>query len=205
MVRLLGHVFAGYDPPAVAVGLTPAEFEQFVQLWCRKAAQERLTILARSEQTGELVGALLTEDAASPMPDGLDGISPKFLPIFDILGGLDAAYRNQFSPRPGEALHLFLLGVDRRFGGQGIAQRLVQRCLANGMERGFQSAVTEATNRRSQHIFRKLGFTERVRASYVEHVFEGAAHFSAIAGEGGPILMDLQLRPAGSGPEMRRA
>ncbi len=63
----------------------------------------------------------MTEDAASAMPVGLDRISPKFLPIFEILGGLHAAYRSQFSPRPGYALHLFLLGVDWRFGGQGIA------------------------------------------------------------------------------------
>jgi hypothetical protein len=94
IARLLGDVFARHDPPAVAVDLTPTEFEGFVRLWCPKAAAEGLTIVARAEETGEMVGALLTEDAASAPPDGLDRLSPKFDPIFDILGQLDAEYRD---------------------------------------------------------------------------------------------------------------
>ncbi len=47
MACLLGEVFAHRDPPAVAVGLTPAEFEAFVRLFCPKAAAEGLTIVAR--------------------------------------------------------------------------------------------------------------------------------------------------------------
>lgn len=190
MARLLGKVFAKRDPPAVAVGLTPGEFAEFVQLWCGKAAEEGLTILARCGETGEIVGAMLAEDSASAMPAGLDGISPKFLPILDLLGGLDAAYRETHNPAPGETLHLFLLGVDERFSGRGIAQQLVQRAIANGESKGYRLAVTEATNLTSQHVFRKLGFTERVRASYAGHRFEGAGYFGSIADHGGPILMD---------------
>ena len=55
-------------------------------------------------------------------------------------------------------------------------------------------AVTEATNTTSQHIFRKLGFTERVRGSYADHRFRGRAVFRSIAEHGGPILMDRSLR-----------
>jgi hypothetical protein len=35
------------DPPAVAVDLTPGEFEAFVRLWCPRAAAEGLTAVAR--------------------------------------------------------------------------------------------------------------------------------------------------------------
>ena len=54
-------------------------------------------------------------------------------------------------------------------------------------------AVTEATNKVSQHIFRKLGFVERVRRSYQTHRFDGRAVFASIAEHGGPILMDRSL------------
>jgi hypothetical protein len=93
MARLLGEVFSRKDPPAVAVGLTPSEFEAFVQLFCPKAAVEGLTVVARHAGTRELVGALLTEDSASALPDGMDQLNPKFEPIFDILGQLDTEYR----------------------------------------------------------------------------------------------------------------
>ena len=83
MAKLLGEVFSRHDPPAVAVGLTRSEFEEFVRLLCPKAAADGLTVMARFVGTGELVGALLTEDSASPLPDGMDQLSGKFDPIFD--------------------------------------------------------------------------------------------------------------------------
>ena len=193
MAQLLGEVFSHHDPPAVAVGLTPAEFETFVRLFCAKAVTEGLTVVARSATTGEMMGALLTEDSASTPPDALGQVSPKFHPILDILGQLDVQYRAAQAVVPGTSMHLFLLGVARWYGGRGIAHQLVGECLANGVRRGYRLAVTEATNRTSQHIFRKQGFVERVWRSYGEHRFDGEAAFASIAGEGGPILMDNRL------------
>ncbi len=194
--RLLGKVFADRDPPAVAVGLTPSEFETFVRLFCSRAAAEGLTIVARSAETGEMCGALLTEDSASTLPDGIEHLSTKFNPIFDILGQLEAEYRSDQTVHPGESIHLFLLGVAQRFAGRGVAQQLVAECLANGARRGYRVAVTEATNQTSQHIFRKQGFVERVRRAYGDHRFNGQVVFASIAEHGGPILMDKPLASA---------
>jgi ribosomal protein S18 acetylase RimI-like enzyme len=193
MSRLLGDVFAHRDPPAVAVGLSATEFEAFVRLYGQKADVEGLTVVARSAATGEMIGALLAEDSASAPPDGLDRLSPKFNPIFDILGQLDAEYSAGQEKRPGDSLHLFLLGVAQSFGGRGIAQRLVAECVANGGRKGYTRAVTEATNKTSQHVFRKQGFIARVLRSYNEHLFEGQACFKSIADHGGPMLMDRRI------------
>jgi ribosomal protein S18 acetylase RimI-like enzyme len=193
MANLLGEVFSRHDPPAVAAGLTAAEFEAFVQLFCPRAEAEGLTVVARLAGTGELVGVLLTEDCASALPNGLDRLTAKFDPIFDILGQLNAEYWGDRAVRPGESLHLFLLGVAERVAGRGVAQQLVAVCLEHGTQRGYRLAVTEATNKLSQHIFRKHGFVERVQRSYQTHRFGGRAVFASIANHGGPILMDRSL------------
>lgn len=193
--KLLGEVFSRYDPPAVAAELTASEFEAFVRLFCPKAAVEGLTIVARLAGTGELIGVLLTEDSASALPDGMDRLSAKFDPIFDILRQLDTEYRGGQTVRPGESLHLFLLGVSDRVAGRGVAQQLVTACLEHGMRRGYRVAVTEATNKVSQHIFRKQGFVARVQRSYEAHRYNGQQAFKSIAEHGGPILMDKSLAP----------
>ena len=193
MAKLLAETFSRRDPPAVAVGLTASEFEEFVRLFCPKAEAEGLTIVARHSGTGELVGALLTEDSASELPDGLDRLSAKFDPVFDILGQLELEYRGDQLVRLGESLHLFLLGVSEKVAGKRVAQRLVAACLKHGAKRGYRIAVTEATNKVSQHIFRKLGFVERVERSYQTHRFDGRAVFASIAELGGPMLMDRSL------------
>lgn len=193
MARLLAVVFSHHDPRAVAAGLTPAEFEDFVRLFCPKAAADGLTIIGRSADTGEMAGALLTEDSASPPPSGLDRLSKKFDPNFDILGQLDGDYRQGKAVPAGESLHLFLLGVAQAFGGRRVAQQLVASNLENGVRKGNRVVVTEATNSVSQHIFRKHGFVDRVQRSYRDHRYEGRALFASIEGHTGPILMDRDL------------
>ena len=192
MVALLARVFAEREPPTVAVDLSPPEFASFIRLYCPKVAADATTIVARAA-TGEMVGALLADDMAADPPDGLDRLSPKFDPVFDILIQLDEEYRQGRSFRPGEGLHLFFLGVDAAAVGQGVARQLVAECLANGIRRGYRLAVTEATSKTSQHIFRKLGFVERVRRSYRDHRFAGQSFFTSLVGQGGPVLMDRPL------------
>ncbi len=193
MAKLLGDVFSRRDPPAVACGLTAFEFEAFVRLFCPRAAADGLTIVARLAGTRELVGALLTEDSSSASPDGMDRLSPKLDPIFDILGQLGAEYQADRAVLPGDSLHLFLLGVADRVAGRGVGQHLVAACLEHGAQRGYRLAVTEATNKVSQRIFRKHGFVERVQRSYEAHRFGGRSVFASIAEHGGPILMDRSL------------
>ncbi|MHC5110451.1 MAG: GNAT family N-acetyltransferase [Planctomycetota bacterium] len=193
MAKLLGDVFSRRDPPAYAVGLTASEFEAFVRLFLPKAVSEELTVVARSRDNGELVGALLTEDSAQPMPDGLHRLSPKLDPVFDILTPLGDEYWRDRPIVPGDSIHLFLLAVDDTATGCGVAQQLVTSCLNVGQSRGYRFAVTEATNLTSQHIFRKCGFEEQVRGSYEKHRFHGLACFASIVEHGGPILMDRRL------------
>lgn len=136
---------------------------------------------------------LLTEDACAAPRLGTNRLTKKFDPIFDLLGQLDAQYRSGKSVRPGGYLHLFFLGVADEFAGLGVAQTLVARCLENGRTKGDRLAVTEATNRVSQHVFRKLGFVERSKVSYGDYRRNGEAVFASIAEHGGPISMDRQL------------
>ena len=190
MGRLLAENFTRHDPPAIAVGLTPDEFEAFVAPWSPTAGEAGLTIVARDVATGQLAGALLTDDAASPPPPGLDAISAKFHPILDLLDQIDSEYRNGRTIDPGQYLHLFLLGVAEEFTGRKIGQRLVEVCLANGAKKGYAVALTEATNPVSQHIFGQLGFEKRAERSYAGYRLDGEPVFASIAEHGGPMTMD---------------
>ncbi|MFV1999590.1 MAG: GNAT family N-acetyltransferase [Acidimicrobiia bacterium] len=191
--RLLAEAFTRHDPPAVAVGLTSDEFEAFLTLFAPAAGVDGLTIIARDETTGAMAGALLTEDAISPPPAGLDGLSGKFDPIFDLLGQLVAKYQAGRTIASGESLHLFLLGVSQQFERRSIGHHLVDTCLANGAARGYRSAITEATNLVSQHIFDRRGFVRRAAVSYADYRHDDLPVFASIADQGGPIAMDRSL------------
>lgn len=193
MARLFGQVFTLRDPPHVAVGLTALEFEEFVRIFLPGKDTRHLTVVARSAGSGDLAGAMFTDDLASALPHEYQRVSDKFEPIDDMLLKLGEEYARDKIMLPGVFLHLFLLGVAPRFAGQGVGQRLVAEAVSNGSRRGYGLAVTEATNPTSQHIFRKLGFTERVHLSYQDYRFHGKTVFASIAEQGGMILMDKAL------------
>ncbi len=193
VVQLLAKVFSASEPPAVAMRLTPADLERFVGLLCPKAAADGLTIVARDLDSRQIAGVLLTDDFAVPPAPAPGEFSDKFLPILAMLDSLDEQYRQSRAIVAGQYLHLFMLAVDEGFAGQGIAQQLVAACLSNGRHKGFTHAVTEATGVVSQHVFRKLGFTDRLRVSYRDFTYQGRRVFASIRDHEAAILMDRAI------------
>lgn len=198
LTDLLADVFPRFDPPAVATHVTTADFAMFVRTLLQQAAEDGLTIVACLAATGEIVGALLANDAAPGAHEELSEVSDRFGPIASILGELNNLYFAGRTPRPGEMLHLYLLGVSDRITGQGVGQQLVVRTLENGIRKGYRVAYAEATNKTSQRIFRKLGFAERAQLLYLDHLFRGQKVFAEIAEHGGPILMEKVLISPGA-------
>ena len=195
LIQLLALTFTESDPPAVALGLTSAEFEAFVTLVAAPESTQSLTVVARDLASGVLAGTQLNEDAATPPPDGLATLSGKFDPIFDLFGQLDDQLEESPVTGPGAVFHLFLLGIDSRFRGRGIARRLVQAALSHGSAMGYTTAITEATNRTSQHICGKAGFKTRAQVSYADYRRDGLAVFASISEHGGPAAMMRELEP----------
>jgi len=193
MVGLLADVFSRFDPPAMAVGLSFEDVRQIVTLFGQRAPNDGLTIVARAQSSGKLVGVMLTDDFAGPPPPDIDRVAPRFDPIAAVLEGLDEQYRRVRRVVPGQFLHLFMLGVDAEFGGRGIAQALIRLTLENGKRKGFKTAVTEATGNVSQHIFRNLGFAERFRTAYMEFAYQGRRPFETIVQHEAMVLMERNL------------
>jgi len=192
VVRLLSKAFSEAEPPAVAMALSFGEMKQFLQSIAPTIIPFGLTIICRSD-TGQMAGALLTDDFASPPPIDGAGISAKFLPILAMLELLDEQFRNGRTISLGEYLHLFMLGVDAQFSGRGVGQGLVKTCLENGCRKRYRMAITEATGKVSQHIFRKNGFVDRFSVSYVDYKYENEPVFASIRDHEKAILMERLL------------
>ena len=193
VARLLARVFSESEPPAVAMGLSCNEMSEFLQLVVPSVVPYGLTVVARSAETGRLAGVMLSDDFASPPALDLDRISPKLMPILTMLEVLDEQFRAGKTISAGQFLHLFMLGVDGEFGGGGVGQGLVQVSLRNAAGKGYRMALTEATGKVSQHIFRKNGFSDRFSVAYQDFVYQGKAVFASIREHERVILMDRAL------------
>ncbi len=190
---LIANTFSRYEPMAVAVGQSFAEFQAVLDLFVADDTFQDLTVRARLAATGEIVGVMLTTDFTMPLPVGMVGLSPNFAPIGGVIHELEAWYIDAKSPPPGECLDLAMLAVDRAHGGQGIAQRLVSDCLKRGAAKGYRRAITMATNQTSQKVFQNLGFKELFSVSYKDYTFDGNRVFAAIEPDDRTALMERML------------
>ena len=142
-------------------------------------------------ETGQVIGAMIADDFASALPEGMGLLGKAFQPIFALLEELDEQYKKGRTPRLGEYLHLFMIAVDHRHQGRKVAQNLVWACLENAARKGYHTAVAEATGVISQHLFRSgFGFRDRLEIPYKTFVYEGRPVFASIEGHTGAILMD---------------
>lgn len=193
IINLLARVFSESEPPAVAMGLTFGDMKQFLRLITPEIVSILLTVIAREKGSGELAGALLTDDFALSPQFELDQISSRFAPVFSMLEELDERFRAGRTISPGEYMHLFMLGVNARFTGAGIAKSMVEACLENGLHKRYRTAVTEATGKISQRVFQKNGFVERFAVAYRDFKYEGKAVFASIKEHDRAMLMERVL------------
>ncbi len=110
-----------------------------------------------------------------------------------MLDSLDEQFRRGKTIARGQYLHLFMLGVDSQFAGRGVGQGVVESSIENAVQMGYRIALTEATGRVSQHIFRKNGFVERFSMSYQDFIYENKKVFASIQDHDQAILMERVL------------
>ena len=192
IIRLLARVFFESEPLVVAMNVSLDEMEQFLQHFAPRMISDGLTVISRGKDSG-LNGILLTVDFASPPALDVNQFTSRYLPILSMLDILDEQFRGERTISPGECLHLFMLAVDGQFTGRGIGQGLLQACINNGVRKGYRLAVTEATGKVSQYIFRKDGFAERFSVSYGDFMYEDKAVFASIRDDEKAILMEKAL------------
>ncbi|MDD5411539.1 MAG: hypothetical protein PHF31_09015 [Methylobacter sp.] len=193
MAMMTGKAFARYEPVTSALGISSEDFAEFVRLLGPKAVQDELTVIARDQETNQIIGAMISDDFASEPPEEIRRLGDNFEPVWAILDELDTQYMQGGILPKGEYLHFFLLAVDHRQTGKNVARNVVRICLENGVGKGYKTGIVEATGIVSQNIFRQSGFVDCFEIPYKTFTFQGRHAFDSIEGHQGIILMDKAL------------
>jgi len=176
--RLIAGVFSRDEPLAVAAGQSREELENMLLTIGPSALGENCSYGAWDGT--ELVGAALATAFTWAPPDGAEALSPSYPPIGAIIGELEAAFETQPRERLQRCLHIHMLAVSQQFRSYRIAEKLVQNSIDVAATRGFQEAITDATNPASQQVFRKAGFAQLTEVRYADFDFDGNHIFDDI-------------------------
>ena len=170
------------EPMGACLGATAADWTVFASIFADECCSNGTSVVG-VDAHGRLACALLTRDFKSPLPDDFQERLPKYAPLLDALGTLDAVYE---SAHPGaglgDSLDLWMVTVDRdgEFAGKGLATTLVTLAVNLARARGFRWCVTECTGRFSQQAVLRNGFRELSHIAYKDFVYQGTAVFASI-------------------------
>lgn len=194
MALMTAEAFARYEPITSALNIPSKDFADFVRLRSSpKEEQEELTVIAKNQETKQIIGAMVADDFAIEPLEEIRHLGDNFEPVWAILDELDTQYKKGRNIPKGEYLHLLMGAVDHRYTGKNVAKNLVQTCLENGVKKGYKTGIGEATGVVSQHILRKFGFVDSIEIPYKTFTFQGKRVFESIKDHHGIILMDKVL------------
>ncbi len=189
----ISQVFSSFEPIAKALKISFNELYPLAVTVCQKAADEEISIIAKDQKTGEVVGFIISEDLMTVKPGPTEGIDNKFEAVFSFLSELDENYLSCHSVKAGQVLHILMLGVQEKYTKRQIATTLVKENLKLAKHHNFQIAIAEATAVGSQQIFRNLGFTEEFAIEYKSYKFKGKQIFSSLENPPNCLLMSSPL------------
>ncbi len=89
----ISQVFSSCEPMVKALKISFNEFYRFAVPVCRKAADEEISLIAKDQKTGEVVGFIISEDLMNVYSDSLEGIDNKFESVFSLLSEVEENYR----------------------------------------------------------------------------------------------------------------
>ena len=193
-VQCVSEVFIENEPLAHHMKITLDEFITFARGYYPMIVEQGLSLVARDIASGEVIGIRVSEDHVLENPPEIENLSPKFLPIFTLLGQLEERFYKERQIRRGEYVHMFMVAVKPGFTCRGIAPTMNRLFINHVIELGYTHAVTEPTGAISQHILRdKLGFKVLDQVDYEDFEFEGERVFAGIEDNTCAMLMEKAL------------
>ncbi|MBD2730142.1 hypothetical protein H6G96_28440 [Nostoc sp. FACHB-892] len=158
-VECISNTFYLGEPMTKALGITLKEFKHFTGILAKKAIINKLSVVAIDNITRKVVGVLIAEDFMTEPPTSIKTVSPKFLPMFEVIGTLDAKYRAKYPVKLGELYHLLMVGVYREYAGLSVPLTRTAEIIARS--KGYVAAIGETTNPIAYKIYTKrLGFKD---------------------------------------------
>ncbi len=180
------------EPMTKKMEIPPDDYKIFARLFCEKAVADGLSVVAVDDDSGDVMGFMLSDDFMDDPPD-LGNVNKGFGPILTLLDDLDNKYKDANDIQSGELLHLFMLGISDKFAGSGVGKSITIEGMKLAQSKGFKGCILEATGVVSQHIAKKSGFEELDEVQYESFKFDGEAVFADIQGHVSCKLMKMEF------------
>ncbi|MFN7414477.1 MAG: GNAT family N-acetyltransferase [Dolichospermum sp.] len=186
-IRCISHSFT-QETMSQALGIDVNSYVSLAEIFSQRAIQYQLSLVAKNEDSGDVVGFSILEDFLAETPN-LEDVDSRFLPIMNVVDELKKWYINNYAIKSGEILYISMTGVDEKYQGQGIAHQLMEETFQVARNNNYKGIIAECTGASTQHICAKHGFKVVKEIEYKTFLYNEELVFKHIEKPSGCQLM----------------
>ncbi|RXG57984.1 hypothetical protein Avbf_09356 [Armadillidium vulgare] len=202
LMTLIKESFATRGPVICGLHLGKEEVLEFFSHSAKEWIKYQPSVCAIYIPENKIVGAnltkILTRNVQETFKDAnISHYTPGVQTLIKILSNIESSC-NIFKQdeTADKVLEIAVLAVDLEFSGNKLSYRMNEESERIALELGCQIATTQATNKISQHIFRKIGYENRFWIDYRDVEVDGIKplDISAMHGSTGAIAFIKYLK-----------
>lgn len=188
--QIYTDIFLADEPTTIRHGTDSSFFLPYAEMYVQFVARENLSFIARDKKTSEIIGFIFCLDFTSDIRDEGEQME-QFLNHFKatvvMMDELEDLFLNHDKIVAGSMLHVFQIGVDKKYRKLGIAKTLINQALNLAHERGFTHVIADCTSFTSTCSFESCGFDMVGKIPYDSFCMDGVRFFDGL--DGGISLM----------------
>lgn len=167
--QLYSDVFISDEPTTHLHAPDPSEFIRYAEIYVSSLIPKNLSFIAMDRSTRDIIGFIFCFDLVSDITDEGEEMV-RFLSHFHETVLLIDELEHRFLPieemSVGQVLHVFQIGVDKKYRRSKIACSLIYAVLEHGKNLGFSKVIADCTSSASLQVFSSCGFE---LAGYIDY------------------------------------
>ncbi len=183
--QLYSDVFISDEPTTHLHAPDPSVFIYYAEIYVRSLIPKNLSFIALDEGTGDIIGFIFCLDLVSDITDEGEEMV-RFLSHFHetvlLIDELEHRFLEIEELSAGEALHIFQIGVDKKYRRSKIARSLIDTVLDHGKNLGFSKVIADCTSSASLQVFSSCGFELAGCIDYDACCMNGENFFAGLDG-----------------------
>ena len=177
-IRCISYTFV-QETISQSLEIDAENYREFAKLYCQIILGNKLSLVVRNEEFGDVIGFSILTDFVTEIPD-FTCLDPRLIVIINFTRELDDWYKSKYKVKSGEILHLSMTGVYEQYRGRGIAQKLMEETFNVAKTNNYKSIIAECTGEITQHIRAKYGFKIVKEIVYKTYLYNGELVFKDI-------------------------
>ena len=194
--QLYSDVFISDEPTTHLHAPDPSIFIRYAEIYVRSLIPKNLSFIALDSVTGDIIGFIFCLDLKSEISDEGEEMV-RFLSHFHktvlLIDELEHRFLEIEELSPGEALHIFQIGVDKQYRRLKIGCSLIHTVVEHGKNLGFSKVIADCTSSASLQVFSSCDFELAGCIEYDTCCINGEHFFTGL--DGGISLVVKNLVP----------